>query len=97
LRPLETWGIPYELPKTSQLYLPEESLRKVQELIPFKSFIAIVPSSAWELKMWPLEHWRSFFEMNPDKNFVILGGPQDKFIETIIPKDSPHILNLAGK
>lgn len=100
LKPLEAWNMPYELPRTSQLYLPQNAISNAKILIPasFQSnFIAVVPSSAWELKMWPLDHWKKLFQFNPQKNFVILGGPQDDFIHSLIPDGSKNIVNLAGK
>lgn len=96
LRPLEKWGLPYELPQKIALHIPESTITKVKSLLPQESFIAAVPTSAWELKMWPLEHWKKLFSLNPNQKFVLLGGPSDHFIKELA-QDSNHVINLAGK
>ncbi len=72
-----------------------ESLRKIVE--PFPDFITLVPSAAWEMKRWPISHWKKLIEIMPNKNFVILGGKEDLFCEEIKMIAPERVLNLAGK
>ncbi len=59
--------------------------------------IILVPSAAWEMKRWPIGHWKRVIELLPEYNFTILGGPQDDFCEEIARVDSKRVINLAGK
>jgi ADP-heptose:LPS heptosyltransferase len=96
--PLKKWGIENTPLKKSQLVIPNEIKNKVTPLIPFKNFIALIPSAAWELKRWPLEYWKTIIETSPKNNFVILGGPQDTFLENLVtPENKSRVLNLSGK
>lgn len=98
INPLKKWGIPNEPLHQSQLYIPQELIKKVTPLVPFKTFTALIPSAAWELKRWPLEYWKTAIEMMPQENFVILGGPQDTFLnELVTPQNQNRVLNLSGK
>jgi len=98
INPLKAWGIPNTPLKTSQLYIPGELKQKVQSKIPFKAFTALIPSAAWALKRWPIEYWKEVIETSPDKNFVILGGPQDTFLnELVTPENKSRVINLSGQ
>ena len=79
----------------------DEQMSKCRELIKNKFgegiFITLAPSAAWEMKRWPIAHWKSLIELMPDKKFVVLGGPSDHFcteLEAVAPE---RVLNLAGK
>lgn len=93
IRPLKKWGIPFELPTPPQLYLPNIQLHIPEK---FMNAIALVPSSAHELKKWPKEYWMQLIEKFPNQNFILLGGPEDLFIEDIHQKYPEQTLNLAG-
>jgi ADP-heptose:LPS heptosyltransferase len=96
--PLKKWGIENVPLKNSQLIIPNEIKQKVASKIPFKPFIALIPSAAWELKRWPLEYWQKIIEVSPSENFVILGGPEDTFLERLItPENNSRVINLSGK
>lgn len=72
--------------------------QKVNDYLPMKaSFIAISPSAAWEMKRWPLGHWKSLLAQYRDHPIVILGGPEDHFCEELTQIDADRIINLAGK
>ena len=80
LEPLSHWlGAP-ELPPAPQMFLHQETLeftrKKITCLTPF---IVLAPSAAWEMKRWPVEHWKKLVTLLPNENFVILGGPKDTF------------------
>lgn len=98
INPLAAWNIPNTPLKTSQLYIPADMKDSVSALVPFKNFIVLIPSAAWELKRWPLEYWKNIIEISKDQNFVILGGPQDKFLEELVTVDNKNrVINLSGK
>ena len=97
IRPLEKWGIPFEPLKTSQLFFSEERLAKVKSQIPFQNFIALIPSSAWDQKRWPIEYWKRLIDLYPEQNFVIFGGPQDHFLaELVTPENQNRLVNTSG-
>ena len=65
-----------------------------------KDYIVLAPSAAWELKRWPIEYWQELINRLPNENIVLLGGPEDHFIEDLVKNAKPRrarLLNLAGK
>lgn len=62
-----------------------------------KKTITIVPSAAWELKRWPIEHWSKLIQILPDYKFIITAGPTDNFTTEIEAAAPDRILNLTGK
>jgi ADP-heptose:LPS heptosyltransferase len=99
LEPLAKWGISIEAPAVPQLILGGEWLVKARALLPlqFKDFVTLAPSAAFELKRWPLNHWKQLIQMFPQTQFVVLGGPEDKFLEELAAVDPSRVLNLAGR
>lgn len=86
--PLEKWGVQ-----------KKESFRdewKFSEKIDHEG-IALAPSAAWEMKRWPMDHWKKLIEEMPDKKFLVLGGPADTFCEELVSVDPNRVTNLAGK
>ena len=79
IKPLEKWGMPFRLPAAPQLFLKPEVQKNANELVTPKDYIALVPSAAYELKRWPIKFWDELVKKNPDKNFVVLAGKDDKF------------------
>ena len=59
--------------------------------------IILVPSAAWQMKRWPIEHWKKLIHLLPEYSFTILGGPADDFCEDIAESDRSRVINLAGK
>lgn len=97
LRPLEKWGIPFSLPPPPQFFFPEsfpESLNLRTLNLP-ENFITLAPSAAHQLKRWPLEHWSSLIEMNQQRVFAVLGGPQDDFLKPLAAYSNVRL--LAGQ
>ena len=88
-RPLVKWNLPAVVPKGAQFRVspgprPQLPLR----------FIALAASAAWEMKRWPLEHWRELIRLMPESVFVLLGGKEDTFLSEL---EGPRVLNLAGR
>lgn len=84
---LESLSFPFDVEKKINSFLA--SLNK-------KKWICLVPSAAWELKKWPLEHWIELIRLLPELHFVIIGGPQDFFCDTIASADRSRVINIAG-
>ena len=99
LEPLQPWGISKLPPPAPQLYLNSDDTQRAQKLIPedFKNFVALAPSAAHLLKRWPVDHWKKLILLNSQTHFVLLGGPEDSFIEEIHQVAPERTLNLAGK
>ena len=94
LSPLESWGIKDAVDFTSQSW----SFEDVKISSEFdKNSIVIAPSAAWEMKRWPISHWKKLIELNPSEKFTILGGPGDSFCEDIRSIAPDRVVNLAGK
>jgi ADP-heptose:LPS heptosyltransferase len=95
LEPLAKWGLSVQAPKPPQLFLKAQASEKVRALLPEGDFVALAPSAAFELKRWPLTHWRELIALFPEMKFVVLGGPEDVFLRELeIPG---RVYNLAGK
>lgn len=77
---------PAELPK-----LPESYLKIIENRI------ILVPATAWKMKSWPVHYWKELVNLLPDNQFLILGGPQDKFCEDIKNTAPLRVINFAGE
>lgn len=98
LEPLKPWGIEKKLPPTPQLFLTPEDMTKAMSILgAFDNGIALAPSAAHFLKRWPKEYWKELILLFPQRRFVLLGGPQDTFLEDIQAVAPERVLNLAGK
>ncbi len=100
LRPLVKWGIGISAPGVPQLFIAPEALAKVRAEISSRvkgPFIALAPSAAYPLKRWPLSHWRGLIDLEPSLNFVVLGGPEDQFLEELIAHAPTRVFSFVGK
>lgn len=99
LEPLIPWGIITQLPNPPQIFAPDTAQKKALELCAKfeKNYIALAPSAAFFLKRWPVDYWKNLIDLFPNENFVLLGGPEDRFLEDIAKSSPYRILNLAGK
>lgn len=98
LEPLQSWGVSKKAPASPQIFPSEESRKKAQEVLGhFLGAVALAPSAAFFLKRWPKEYWQQLILLCPDQRFVLLGGPEDSFIEDIKDVAPDRVLNLAGK
>ncbi len=99
-RPLQPWGIPLQVPRGRQFF-PAAQLTEIlaSELARLpRPLIALAPSAAWQMKRWPLEHWRTLIkDLCVDHSIVFLGGPSDTFIEDLNKVAPQKCLNLAGR
>lgn len=97
--PLRKWGLSETVSQGRQYFsneaLPPEIAAEIQSLK--RPVIALAPSAAWEMKRWPIEHWRSLVTEMTEASFILLGGPQDHFINQIASAAPNRCLNLAGR
>lgn len=98
LEPLLPWGISKQAPPAPQIFPSEESRQKAREVLgDYVGAVALAPSAAFFLKRWPKEYWKELILACPQQKFVLLGGPEDSFIEDIRDVAPDRVLNLAGK
>lgn len=100
LEPLTKWNIKKALPPTPQLFVNSEDLQKADSLLgdwQNKAYVALAPSAAYFLKRWPVDHFKQLIQKMPDLYFVLLGGPEDRFIEELHQVAPERTLNTAGK
>ena len=95
-KPLGKWGIKSFNNNYNGWQFPQEYKDKFKSVIDSKT-ITIVPSANWEMKRWPVGHWRALIEAMPDYRFIILAGPKDNFCEDICAAAPERVNNLAGK
>lgn len=99
IEPLTAWKINKTLPPTPQVFSNQKDQDRAQELLGSfsKKFITLAPSAAFYLKRWPKNYWSQLISLLPEEHFVLLGGPEDRFIEDIVQIAPERCLNLAGK
>ena len=98
LKPLEKWNIQFKLPPAPQLFLNEEYMNEALHIlrkynIP-DNYITIAPSSAHELKRWPIAMWKKLISLSPEEHFVVLAGPKDYFTSGL--NEFKNVTNLTG-
>lgn len=96
--PLIKWGI--IAGKNERLVtwdFSEVSRAKAKGFLENEKTIILVPSAAWEMKRWPLPHWKKLIEIMPGHHFVVLGGREDHFCEELKAIAPGRVENLAGK
>lgn len=95
-RPLQKWQITC-FPNTYQdWYFPEGYPSRLDPYITSDT-ITLVPSANWEMKRWPVEHWKKLVALLPEYHFLILAGPTDTFCEDIRSVAPERVINLAGR
>lgn len=96
LRPLSFLGIKEEIIPVKPNFSYEVCEKILKYHLPEK-FITLVPSAAWPMKRWPLDHWKKLILMRPDDYFVVLGGPHDDFCDELVKIAPERVKNLAGE
>lgn len=98
LEPLQAWGISKIPPPAPQIFIDPKDRQRARELAgSFAGAVALAPSAAYFLKRWPKDHWIELIQKMPAQNFILLGGPEDFFLEDIALTAPNRVLNLAGK
>lgn len=96
LTPLKKWGLTTDFDFIQSWNFEPAVMEKVDQFVE-PSDVVIVPSAAWEMKRWPLEHWKQLIKISPQHHFVVLGGPQDTFCDELVALAPERVKNLAGK
>ncbi len=97
LEPLREWGLSTEAPPTPQLFIDLSAREKVLAQLPIGEFVALAPSAAFELKRWPIDHFKTLIAQFPETKFVLLGGPEDQFLQELADFAPDRVYNRAGK
>lgn len=102
LSPLKKWGMTKSTePKLVEWNFSETVKQKIDavlsDTVGTKKVIALVPSAAWEMKRWPLDHWKKLITILPEACFIVLGGKEDLFCQELAAVDPNRVFNLAGK
>ncbi len=77
-----------------------EQFKQIQKSLQI-DYLCLAPSAAWDLKKWPLDHWKGLInKLQSDDRYkniklVLLGGPQDTE-PSELKKNFPDIINLSG-
>lgn len=98
LKPLEKIGIPFHLPKPPLIFFDTDTELKIKNILQesnLSRYLVFVPSAAYALKRWPLDHWKKLITLNSDKKIVILAGPTDIFTSELDVFN--NVINLTGK
>lgn len=101
LAPLEKWGVSTHLPKIPIFFIPTEIRQAIRlriQQLGFSNYIVLVPSAAHALKRWNLKNWEQLIDLLPRQQFIILGGPEDSFLQNLLtPSNQNRVTNLAGQ
>lgn len=99
--PLRKWGIEAFEEQEIEWNFPKEISEKIDKILSEhftdKPIISLVPSAAWKMKRWPIEHWKKLISLLYEYKFSILAGAEDTFCEEFVEQASERVLNLAGK
>lgn len=99
--PLASWGLGSRVPAGTHFHPSERRLPDAVEVdlerLEGRPLIVLAPSAAWEMKRWPVEHWKSLIAALPDLGFALVGGPGESFIEDIARSAPNRTVNLAGR
>ncbi|MEN0060346.1 MAG: glycosyltransferase family 9 protein [Bdellovibrio sp.] len=98
LEPLQPWGVSKQAPAAPQIFPSAQSSEKAREILgDYQGAVSLAPSAAYFLKRWPKDYWKDLILSFPQQKFVLLGGPEDSFLEDIAAVAPERVLNLAGK
>ncbi|MBO9665624.1 MAG: glycosyltransferase family 9 protein [Bdellovibrio sp.] len=98
LEPLQPWGVARLAPPAPQIFPSAEVVEKARTVLgDYANTVALAPSAAYFLKRWPKDYWKDLISLMPNQKFVLLGGPEDSFIEDIHAVAPDRVINLAGK
>jgi len=104
LKPLEAWFPDYKAEDQPghqhepNFYLSDQAIDQSRQVLKdFAPDVVLVPSAAWEMKRWPLQHWKSLIALLPELRFAVLGGPGDDFCEQLEQSAPERVRNFAGR
>lgn len=94
--PLKKWGVRHFPDQYDDWNFPAGFPEKLNHHSDART-ITLVPSANWEMKRWPVEHWKTLIRLLPDYRFILLAGPADTFCEEIKTTAPDRVENLAGR
>lgn len=97
LSPLKKWGFKDFSLHYDDWYFPNDYNKKFSDILSEDKLITLVPSANWEMKRWPVSHWKKLIEILPEYKFLILAGPTDDFCKDIEAVAPSRVNNLAGR
>lgn len=98
LEPLQPWGVSKSAPPAPQIFPSPDVIEKARDILgDYINAVSLAPSAAYFLKRWPKDYWKELIQLMPTQKFVLLGGPEDSFIEDIHAVAPDRVMNLAGK
>jgi ADP-heptose:LPS heptosyltransferase len=113
LRPLRTWYPQLVFNFDSPVWNPiinRSGTNSESALVEFQKWsnetngnvIAFAPSAAWPNKRWPIDRWlklaKHWRTIDPTARFVLLGGPEDLFLNEVADELGPKtVFNSVGK
>ncbi|MEK2688313.1 glycosyltransferase family 9 protein [Bdellovibrio sp. GT3] len=99
LEPLAPWGVSKIAPPAPQIFPSSEVIEKARGILgdEYAGAVSLAPSAAYFLKRWPKDYWKQLIALMPGQKFILLGGPEDSFIEDIHAIAPERVMNLAGK
>lgn len=90
--PLVPWHVEWSVPLPPLFNVSD--FKKYNLSMPY---VTLVPSAAWPKKRWPIEHWITLLGDLRSVHVVLLGGPEDTFINELAATTPGPVTNLAGK
>lgn len=99
IAPLSKWKISSQSCSRAVTWVfPPLVEEKINMIIGTRKIISLVPSAAWEMKRWPLVHWKKLIKLLPEAHFVILGGKEDHLLgQELAGIDPSRVQDLTGK
>lgn len=98
LEPLSHWGVSPTPPSTPQFFTSKKGREEAAQVLgEFRADAILIPSAAWEMKRWPIEHWKQLIKLMPTTRFAILGGPEDSFCLELEQVAPDRVRNYAGR
>lgn len=95
-KPLAKWGIQHFPQDYNDWHFPEDFPSRLDPWITPRT-VTLVPSANWQMKRWPVEHWRTLIRLLPEYRFILLAGPDDTFCELIRTAAPERVVNLSGQ
>lgn len=98
LWPLKAWGVETTQPPGPQFWSKKALPPAIQSELDGlpKPWVIAAPSAAWEMKRWPRNHWKKLIQ-ELKTTVILLGGPDDHFVQEIADAAPERSLNLAGR
>lgn len=83
----------------------QSTFERLNSNLSAKNYMVLVPSAAWKMKCWPLNHFKQLVKnilKSPSPFFAnihiyVIGGPKDTFCAELEMIEPTRVTNLSGK